>query len=274
MRSRSNAASRQENHVTARFILPILLLLSATATAFAADPPVTANQAFSLLRAGKRDEARHALQAILATQPQDPSDVLFALGTMDLEDNKWHDARPLVEQLMKLRPASYTGWELMIQVDQAAGKFDDRDAAIQSLYTAWTSALDPSIRSRVSFVRDRIFGPKHALVAQETLEPIGDDIIRFVFEPADELGQQHHLIVVRSDSETNERWREDGTVSYGTIVYHLDTLEQLPNGRLLARPYQFYVEPPDYDKVRATVAGILDGSVQPLTGSADPFWAK
>jgi hypothetical protein len=162
----------------------------------------------------------------------------------------------------------------MIQVDQAAGQFDDRDAAIQSLYTAWKSALDPSIRSRVSFVRDRIFGPKHALIAQETLEPIGDDIVRFIFEPADELGQQRHLIVVRSDSETNERWREDGTVSYRTIVYHLDTLEQLPNGRLLARPYQFYVEPPHYDKVRATVAGILDGSVQPLTGSADPFWTK
>jgi hypothetical protein len=50
-------------------------------------------------------------------------------------------------------------------------------------------------------------------------------------------------------------------------------LEQLANGRTLARPYEFYVELPDYDKVRATVAGILDDSAQPLTGSADPFWA-
>ncbi len=62
-------------------------------------------------------------------------------------------------------------------------------------------------------------------------------------------------------------------MSYGTVVYHLDTLEQLPDGRSLARPYEFYLELPDYDKVRAKVAAILDGSAQPLSGSADPFWA-
>ncbi len=269
-RDRANGASRRGIHVTSRFILPILLLLSATA--LGADPPVTAQQAVALLQAGKRDEARHAFEAILAAKPNDPSDVLLMLGAMDLEDNKWQDARPLVEQLMTLRPASYTGWELMIQVDQAAGDFNDRDAAIQSLYTAWKDTLDPSIRSRVAFVRDRIFGPKHTLIAQETLEPIGDNILRFVFQPADEPSQPHHLIVVRSDSETNERWREDGTVSSGTIVYHLDTLEQLPNGRQMARPYEFYIDLPDYDKVRAMVTGILDGSVQPMTGAADPFW--
>jgi tetratricopeptide (TPR) repeat protein len=257
--------------VTARLILSILLLLSAAA--LAADPPITSGQAMAMLHDGKRDEARRAFEAIIAAGSHDPSDALFTLGNMDLEDGKWQDAEPLVERLMKLRPASYTGWELMIQVDQAAGKFDDRDAAIQSLYTAWKSALDPAIRTRVAFVRDRIFGPRHTLVAQETLEPTGDDILRFVFQPADEPGQEHHLIVVRSDSETNERWRQDGTVSYRTIVYHLDTLDQLPNGQLQARPYQFYLEPPDYNKVRATVAGILDGSIQPLTGSADPFWA-
>ena len=257
--------------MTPRLILPILLLLSGTV--LGAEPPVTSDQAMALLQAGKRDEARHAFEAIIAAGPHDPSDMLFTLGNMDLEDGRWQDAKPLVEQLMNLRPASYTGWELMIQVDQAAGEFDDRDAAIQSLYTAWKSALDPAIRARVAFVRDRIFGPKHTLVAQETLEPIGDDILRFVFEPADELGQEHHLIVVKSDSETNERWREDGTVSYLTIVYHLDTVDQLPDGRLQARPYEFYLEPPDYNKVRATVTRILDGSVQPLTGSADPFWA-
>ncbi len=37
-------------------------------------------------------------------------------------------------------------------------------------------------------MRDRIFGPKHTLIAHETLERVGDDIVRFVFEPADERG--------------------------------------------------------------------------------------
>jgi tetratricopeptide (TPR) repeat protein len=254
-----------------RFILPILLL--AAGTSLAADPPVTTDQALTLLRNGKREEARQAFQSILALRPHDPSDALLVLSLMDMEDGQWREARPLIQQLIKLRPASYAGWELMIQADQAAGTLDDRDAAIQSLYTTWRSALDPAIRSQIAFTRDRIVGPKHTLLGKESLDPGGDDIVRFVFQPTDEPVQPRHLIVVRSDSETNERWREDGTVSYGTIVYHLDTLEQLPNGRLQARPYEFYLRPPNYDEVRAKVAGILDGSVQPLSGSADPFWA-
>jgi tetratricopeptide (TPR) repeat protein len=268
--------SRGGGHLTTRFILPILLLLAgitSVATTQAADPPMTADQALTLLRGGKRDEARQAFQSILAAHPSDPSDALFGLGLMDVEDGKWRDAMPLVQQLVNLRPSSFAGWELMIQVYQAAGALEDRDAAIQSLYTAWHSASEPAVRSQVAFARDRIFGPRHTVLAKESLDPGGDDIVRFVFEPTDGPSQQRHLIVVRSDGETNERWREDGTVSYGTVVYHLDTLEQLPSGRLQARPYEFYLTPPDYDRVRAKVAGILDGSVLPLSGSADPFWA-
>jgi hypothetical protein len=253
-------------------VIPILLVMSANA--LAADPPTTLDQAIVLLQTGKRDEAREALLTIVGSRPRDPSEALRILGMMDLEDGKWRDARPLIQQLMKLRPGSFAGWELMIQADQAAGDHEDRDADIQSLYTAWKSALDPAIRAQVTFARDRIFGPKHTLIAKETLEPIGDDILRFLFLPADEPGQQRHLIVVRSDGGTNDRWRQDGTIAGSAVVYHLDTLEQLPNGRQQVRPYEFYLQPPDYDQVRAKVVGILDGTAQPLTGSADPFWAS
>jgi hypothetical protein len=37
-------------------------------------------------------------------------------------------------------------------------------------------------RVRVSFVRDRIVGAKHTVVAQQTLDPGGDDILRFLFQ--------------------------------------------------------------------------------------------
>jgi tetratricopeptide (TPR) repeat protein len=252
-------------------VISILLVMSTTAVA--GDAPLTTDQAIVLLQSGKRDEARQALQTIISARPRDPSEALQVLGLMDLEDGKWRDARPLIQQLMKLRPGSFAGWELMIQSDQAAGHLEDRDAAIQSLYTAWKSALDPAIRAKMAFARDRIFGPRHTLIAMEMLEPVGDDILRFLFEPADEPGQQRHLIVVRTDGQTNDRWREDGTIPGSAVVYHLDTLEQLPNGLLRARPYEFYLRPPDYDHVRAKVVGILDGTAGPLTGSPDPFWA-
>ena len=252
-------------------LLPILLMVSTVGVA--ADPPVDQEQAMALLRDGKRQQALHAFDAIISSQPSDPSPALFVASLIDLEDGNWRAAKPYVQQLVKLRPSSFPAWELMIQVDQAAGDLLDRDAAVQSLYTAWRSALDPQIRSRVSFVRDRIAGVNHTLVAQETLDPGGDDILRFLFQPQDEEGKARHLIVVRSDNETNERWREDGTVPYRTVVYHLDTVEQLANGRTAVRPYEYYLEAPDYERVRAKVVDILAGTAQPLTGQADSFWA-
>jgi tetratricopeptide (TPR) repeat protein len=261
----------------------IVTLLLPTGLSRAADPKVAnpkladtwadQDQAMALLRGGKRQEALHAFEAIIASRPADPSQALFVAGLIDLEDGRWQVAKPYVQQLVKLRPSSFQAWEMMIQVDQAAGDPEDRDAAIQSLYEAWRSALDPQIRSRVSFVRDRIAGAKHTVIAQQTLDPGGGDILRFLFQPTDEAGNTGHLIVVRSDDETNERWRENGTVPYGTVVYHLDTVERLADGRSASRPYQYYLDAPDYDKVRATVVEILAGTVQPLTGQADPYWA-
>jgi tetratricopeptide (TPR) repeat protein len=227
------------------------------------------NQAMSLLQAGKRRDALRAFDAIIAAKPVDPSEALFQAGRIYLEDGNRRAAKPLLQRLVKLRPGSFPSWELMIQAYQAAGDTDDRDAAIQSLYDAWRSTLDPETQSQIAFRRDRIFGPKHTLVALETLDP-GGDIVRFVFQPVDD---QHHLIVVRADNDTNARWRESGLISPSTIVYHLDTVEQLPSGKTSDRSYEFYLEPPGYDLVRAKVLQILSGTIKPTNGEADPFWS-
>lgn len=256
-----------------RHWLLIPVLLSLAGVAMAADAPVSQEQAITLLRNGNRAEALRAFDAILAAKPPDPTTALFFFGLISVEDGNWRAAKPRVEQLVKLRPSSFPAWELMIQVDQAEGDTEDRDAAIQSLYTSWRSALDPQIRSKLSFTRDRIFGARHTVIAQETLDPGGENILRFLFRPVENQETARHLIVVRSDNETNERWREDGTVPYGTVVYHLDTVEQLTNGRTAVRPYEYYLEPPPYDRVRAKVVEILAGSTPPLSGKADPYWA-
>jgi hypothetical protein len=246
-------------------VLPIVLTLGGTA--LAADPAM--DKAMALLQSGKRQDALRAFNAIIAAKPQDPSEALFHAGNLYLEENNWRAAEPLLQRLVKLRPGSFPSWELMIQAYQAAGDADNRDVAIQSLYDAWHSALDPETQSQVAFRRDRIFGPKHTLIALQTLDPGGDDIVRFVFQPLDDA---HHLIVVRADNETNARWRENGTVSEATVVYHLDTVEQLPSGRTSDRSYEFFLEPPDYDVVRPKVLQILSGTIQPTSGPADPFW--
>jgi tetratricopeptide (TPR) repeat protein len=271
--------------VFARHWLLIAALLLPADVARAADPPVsqdqgvtqdravTQDQALALLHEGKRREALHAFEAIIAANPPDPSQALLAASQIDLQDGDWRSAKPFVQRLVKLRPASFQAWEMMVQVDQAAGDPEDRDLDIQSLHEAWHGAVDPQIRLRVAFVRDHIVGAKHTLIAQQTLETGGDAILRFLFQPADEAGNARHVIVVQSDDATNERWRENGTVPYGTVVYHLDTVENLADGQSVVRPYKFYLEPPDYDQVRTLVVAILAGTAKPLSGGADPFWA-
>ncbi|HEX3991028.1 MAG TPA: hypothetical protein VHX39_07635 [Acetobacteraceae bacterium] len=259
--------------VFARYCLLIAALLLPACIARADDSPPTQDQAMALLHAGKRREALHAFDAIIAANPPDPSQALYTASLIDLQNDDWRSAKSYVQRLIKLRPASFQAWELMVQIDQASGDHEDCDLAIESLRSAWRDASDPQTRSQVSFVRDRIVGPKHTLIAQQTLDTGGDEILRFLFQPADEAGKARHLIVVQSDGETNERWRENGTVPYGTVVYHLDTVETLASGQSVARPYKFYLEPPAYDEVRAMVVTILAGTAKPLSGDADPFWA-
>ena len=254
--------------MTLRLVLCLLSLL-ATAAAVAETP---GDQAMALLDAGKRAEALRAFEAVIAAKPADPSAALFYAGRIELEDGHWQAARPMLQQLVKLRPGSFPAWELMIQASPAAGETENRDHAIESLYDAWHSALDAQSRARVAFARDRIAGPKRTLVAIEMLERGGDDSVRFVFRPADYNGPAAHVILLRSDNDTNTQWRDIGTITEDKIVYHLDTIEQLPDGKTSARAYAFYLEPPGYDEVRAKVVQILSGAIQPLSGDPDPFW--
>lgn len=258
--------------MTLRFWVVLLCISLGCGPAGAAEPPPTEQAAFALLKDGKRQEALHAFEAVIAANPIDPSRALFAASMIDLEDGKWRSARPYARQLVKLRPSAMQAWEVLIQVDQAANDLADRNAAIRSLYQAWRSALDPATQQRVTFARDRIFGPKRTVVAHETLEPGGDDSIRFAFRPVDQVADPQHIIVVRSDEETTQRWRDSGSVPYSTIVYHLDTVARRPGGRQEARPYAFYLEPPDYDTIRPIVVGILNGEAKPLSGEPDPYW--
>jgi tetratricopeptide (TPR) repeat protein len=245
-------------------------VLSLLACAAAADAP--GDRAMALLNAGKRQEALRAFEAIIAAKPADPATALFFASMIDVEDGNWQAAKPMLQRLVKLRPGMFPAWELMIQTYQAAGDTENRDMAIESLYDAWHSALDPETQARISFARDRIAGPKHTVIAIETMEPIGDDIVRFVFQPVDNKGEAAHVIVLRADNDTNARWRENGMIPEDKAVFHLDTIEQLPGGRTLDRAYAFYVDPPEYDEIRTKVQQILSGAIRPLSGDPDPFW--
>jgi len=240
----------------------------------AADQVPTLQDALALAKEGKRPEALRALEAIIASHPPDPAIALYQAATLYLDEGNWRDARRHARALVRLRPGSMDAWELMVQVDQVAGDKSDLRRAIYEVETAWRSAVDPAVRSRISFIRDRIVGPHRTVVVRQTLEPGGDEIVRFVAIPTDPGEAARHFMIVQSDGATNERWRDNGAVSSTTIVFHLDTVEAMAGDRQIRKPYEFYVDEPDYDRVRKTIVAILDGSAKPMAGTPDPFWTS
>ncbi len=259
-----------------RLLLASILLVAAilTGPVQANDDIPTVDDAMALLKAGQREDALKTFERILAARPRDPAVALFEASTIALDLGRWQEAKPFVRQLVRLRPGSMQAWELQAQVDQASGDKEGLKATLDRLYSAWRSALDPAIHNRVSFVRDHIIGPKHTLVVAQTLDTGGDEIVRWVFQPEDQGSHPLHYLIVRSDGDTNERWRESGAVPFGTVVYHLDAVRLLPGGRTAVTPYKYYIEEPDYDQVRKLVASILTGEAKPLSGDPDPFWTS
>ena len=248
------------------------LSLSLPPLAAIADDAPTLAQAMALQKAGKQAEALQAYETIVASHPADPSDALYGAASTALNLNEWQEAKPYARQLVQLRPGNMMAWELMVQVDQAAGASDDQTLAMDSLYSAWRSALDPATQQRLSFTRDRIFGPKRTLVVSQTLEPAGENITLWVFQPTTTAGQPTHYLFVHSDDQTNQQWRDTGTITYSQVVYHLDDVTRHQDGTETFVPYKFFIEKPDYETVRKVVVDILNGQAKPQIGEPDPYW--
>jgi tetratricopeptide (TPR) repeat protein len=247
------------------WLLPALLPV----TAALADTP----DPLALLQAGKRQDALAAAESVIATNPDDPTKALYLSALINLEDGNWQAALPRAEALLKLRPGTFLALEIAVQAYAAAGDTAKRDAAIGSLFRVWRASADPSVHARRVFARDRIIGPKRKLVVLQTLQTGGGDIVRYIFQDAGSAAQQDRAIMLRADSETTQRWRDDGTVPDDATVFHLDSAENPPGGDQTIRTYAFYIGEPDYDRVRAKVVEILAGKALPLTGAPDPYWA-
>ncbi len=139
--------SGRGNQVTVRFIIPILLLL--TGPALAADPPVTPAQAMALLQSAS------ATRSGRPSRPSSPAtNTTPAMRCWPSGRWTWRTANGAMPSRCRAADEVAAGvlcrWELMIQVDQASGDLDDRDASIEALYTAWKSALDPAIATRTA----------------------------------------------------------------------------------------------------------------------------
>ena len=167
---------------------------------------------------------------------------------------------------MKLSGSYFSAWESMVQVTQAQGDLARRNEAIEQLKISIKSAIDPDIRRKVDFIRERIRVGGQDILAADYFERGGSDFTRLQFAIGDPRMSPDTGLLLRTDALTTENWAATALLAQDKQLFHLDLVEPKAEGGEKVAVYQYYVGEPDYDTVRAKVMQILHGEIQPLSG--------
>jgi tetratricopeptide (TPR) repeat protein len=205
------------------------------------------------------------VEALLTRSP-DNQNALYFSALINFQMGNIDEARGRIEHVVKLAGNYFAAWQLMVQVTQAQGDLVRRDAAIDRLKIAIKTAIDPGIRNRSDFIRDRIPVGGQTLLAVDYFERSGSDFTRYQFVLDDSRMDRAHGMLLRTDTETTENWRSTALLAPDKQLFHLDLVDPTPAGEDKVAIYEFYVDEPDYDTVRAEVLKVLRGEVRPLSG--------
>jgi tetratricopeptide (TPR) repeat protein len=251
-------------------LLAIALVLAAAAPA-APERREALTQASAALDAGRPEEAERLAAPLLQANPSDELALLLS-GLAHARNGKLPLALQEAQRLTGLYPGSIGGWELMIQVAQAAGDMNRREDAIREVRSARNSAMNPKMRNRTAFVRDRIVAGNRVLLVAELFDGGGGNTTRF--EMTEEGAGARHRLAVWSDEATTETWRENGLLPEGRVLYHLDAIHLDEDGNVARFVYEYYIDTLDYDAIRAKAAAILTGAIKPMSGQEDTYWTS
>ena len=246
------------------FLLRVALAFMAlTQISFAQTP--SREHAWSLYQEGKIPDALAEVEQVLRNAPDDVNALLnsalynFDMGNLDA-------ARGRAERLTRLTGSNATAWEEMIWITQAQGDLKRRDDAIDRWKIAVRSAIDPEIRRKTVLIRDRIIIPGHIIVVADYFARAGADFTRYQFTNLDPATQPDVGLVLRTDSDTTANWTASALLPPDKRLFHLDMVDVQPDGDEKVSIYQFYIDEPDYETVRAKVMDILRGEAKPLSG--------
>jgi hypothetical protein len=253
-----------------RVILPFVVAvpwLVAPALTWGQSAPDMAilDRAVTTFNNGDRIQGLAMVEGVLAHAPEN-MDALYRSALFNSKMGNNDAARGRLERLAKVSGNFYACWELMAQVTQAQGDLARRDQAIERLKIAISTAIDPEIRRKGDFIRDRI--PTHGgeLVVTDYFDRGGSDFTRYQFLIGDAHIEPDRGLLLRTDAVTTDDWKQTALMPPDKQLFHLDMVDLKPEGGEKLAIYQYYVGEPDYDTVRAKVMEVLRGEAQPLSG--------
>jgi len=246
-------------------VAAVLLSLAQPAAAAADRDLADFERATASFNKGDAAGALAQVEDILVRSPENQNALYFsAMVNFDL--GNLEAARGRLERVVRLVGNYFAAWELMVQVTQAQGDLARRDEAIDRLKIAAATALDPEIRRKADFIRERIRVGDKELLAIDYFQRGGSDFVRYQFALGDPRMDPEHGLLLRTDTVTTQNWTDTALLPPDQQLFHLDLVDPKPEGGDRVAVYQYYVGLPDYDKVHADVMKILLGEARPLSG--------
>jgi tetratricopeptide (TPR) repeat protein len=223
------------------------------------------DRAAAMYNKGDAAGALAVVESVLAHAPENEN-ALYRSALFNFQLNNVEAARGRLERLAKISGNYFAAWELMVQVTQAQGDLARRDDAIERMKIAIRTALDPAIRHKADFIRDRIRIGDKTLSAADYFERGGSDFTRYQFSFGDPRMAPDTGLLLRTDALTTENWADTALMPQDKQLFHLDMVDTKPGGDERTAVYEYYVGEPSYDAVRAKVMRILRGEAMPLAG--------
>ena len=148
------------------------------------------------------------------------------------------------------------------------GNYGDprRDEAIDRLKLAIKTAVDPDIRVKSDFIRERIRAGDQDVMVADYFTRGGSDFTRYQFLVGDPRTMPDRGLLLRTDANTTANWADTALMPPDSQLFHLDMIDPKPEGGDRVAIYAYFVGEPTYDVVRAKVMEILRGEAQPLSG--------
>jgi hypothetical protein len=243
----------------------ILTMVPLTGRTQTSDVPPEIQRAMEVVKTGDLTEALALSEGVLLRAPDDPYGLFWSAFTNSRLGNA-DAARGRLERLVKMSGNYFAAWELMAQVTQAQGDLPRRDEAIARAKIAISTALDPNIRRKSDFIRDRIMVGGKEMNMVDYFGRGGSDFTRYQLYWGDPRTTPDTGLVLRTDGATTEAWSDTALLPKDAQLFHLDLIDRLPDGGQKVAIYEYYVDEPGYDVMRAKVMQVLRGEARPLTG--------
>jgi tetratricopeptide (TPR) repeat protein len=243
----------------------VLMAVPPPATAQPAPAPAEQDRARTAFLNGDTAGALALIEDALTHSPDDPN-ALFFSALINFRMGNVDAARGRLERAVSLAGNYFAAWELMVQVTQTQGDLARRDEAIDRLKLAISTAIDPDIRQKDNFIRDRIRAGDQVVWAIDYFQRSGTDFTRYRFALDNAGRDPSHGLLLRTDANTTETWATTALLPPEKPLFHLDLVDRAPQGADRVTVYQYYVGQPDYDTVRSDVMKILRGELRPLSG--------